>query len=83
LKLPRDIPGTELARLLHRVGYSVTRQVGSHMRLSTNVNGEHHVTVPAHHNLRPGTLEFVLTVVARHLGIDRHRLETELLAAAE
>ena len=29
-------------------GYEVTRQTGSHLRLTTEVNGEHHITIPNH-----------------------------------
>jgi predicted RNA binding protein YcfA (HicA-like mRNA interferase family) len=36
MKLPRDIGGEELARLLAKYGYKITRQTASHMRLSTN-----------------------------------------------
>jgi len=35
MKLPRDISGEELAKLLRKYGYKVTRQTGSHMRLTT------------------------------------------------
>ena len=35
MKLPRDLSGTELARVLQVLGYKVTRQTGSHMRLAT------------------------------------------------
>ncbi len=34
MKLPRDVGGGELAKLLDKYGYEVTRQTGSHMRLS-------------------------------------------------
>ncbi|MEK7770741.1 MAG: type II toxin-antitoxin system HicA family toxin [candidate division NC10 bacterium] len=30
------------------MGYRVTRQTGSHLRLTTLERGEHHVTVPRH-----------------------------------
>jgi predicted RNA binding protein YcfA (HicA-like mRNA interferase family) len=83
VKLPRDVSGTKLARLLSRFGYTVTRQVGSHMRLTTEVRGVHHVTVPAHRELRAGTLEFVLTIVAEHLGVERQELAVVLLAEAD
>ncbi len=33
MKLPRDLGGEELAKLLKKYGYEVTRQTGSHMRL--------------------------------------------------
>jgi predicted RNA binding protein YcfA (HicA-like mRNA interferase family) len=83
VKLPRDVSGTKLARLLGRFGYTVTRQVGSHMRLTTTFRGEHHVTIPAHHDLPAGTLEFVLSMVAEHLGIDRQELAVVLLSEAD
>jgi predicted RNA binding protein YcfA (HicA-like mRNA interferase family) len=34
MKLPRDLGGEELAALLGRYGYKVTRQTGSHHRAS-------------------------------------------------
>jgi len=34
MKIPRDLSGEELARLLIKFGYQVTRQTGSHLRLS-------------------------------------------------
>jgi len=48
MKLPRDISGTELAGLFRRYGYAITRQTGSHIRLTTQSGGEHHLTIPAH-----------------------------------
>lgn len=44
MRLPRDIAGDELAALLEKHGYVVTRQTGSHLRLTTTERGEHHVT---------------------------------------
>jgi predicted RNA binding protein YcfA (HicA-like mRNA interferase family) len=46
VRLPRDLGGEELAVLLGRYGYEVTRQTGGHMRLTTTRGGEHHVTIP-------------------------------------
>lgn len=37
-----------------KFGYQVTRQRGSHLRLSTAVGGVHHLTVPDHDPLRLG-----------------------------
>ncbi|NYE57789.1 putative RNA binding protein YcfA (HicA-like mRNA interferase family) [Carboxydothermus ferrireducens DSM 11255] len=34
----------------------VTRQTGSHIRLTTTLKGEHHVTIPLHDPLKIGTL---------------------------
>jgi predicted RNA binding protein YcfA (HicA-like mRNA interferase family) len=57
VRLPRDISGEDLARLLKRYGYQTTRQTGSHMRLtSTHRGDEHHITIPRHKSLRVGTL---------------------------
>ncbi len=48
MKIPRDLSGDELIKLLKTVGYEPTRQTGSHVRLTTQQNGEHHVTIPNH-----------------------------------
>jgi predicted RNA binding protein YcfA (HicA-like mRNA interferase family) len=56
VKLPRDLSGAELAKNLGRVGYEVTRQTGSHIRLTINKPVQHHITIPAHDALRIGTL---------------------------
>ena len=41
MKLPRDVSGQQLQRALRRLGYEAVRQRGSHVRLTTQVNGEH------------------------------------------
>ena len=78
MKLPRDISGQELARLLKKYGYEVNRQTGSHIRLTTHQNGEHHITIPAHKELRVGTLSAILIDVADHLAISREELIQDL-----
>ena len=79
MKLPRQISGEELARLLKRYGYQITRQTGSHLRLTSKFKGsEHHVTIPAHKNLRIGTLSAVLAEVASYLETERQKLIDEL-----
>jgi predicted RNA binding protein YcfA (HicA-like mRNA interferase family) len=70
-RLPRDVSGTELARLLETFGYAVTRQKGSHLRLTTLESGEHHLTVPDHDALRTGTLNGILKAVAEHADLSR------------
>ena len=79
MKLPRDLSGDDLAKLLRRYGYTMTRQAGSHMRLTTQQGGEHHVTIPRHSSLRVGTLNNVLKDVAEHLGMERDRLIEDLV----
>ncbi len=78
MRLPRDLSGRELARALSQSGYAVTRETGSHMRLTTQQSGEHHVTIPDHRQLRVGTLAAILADVAMHLGIDRAELAKRL-----
>jgi predicted RNA binding protein YcfA (HicA-like mRNA interferase family) len=74
MRLPRDLSGAELAKRLERYGYRITRQTGSHMRLTTLTSGEHHITVPQHGDLRVGTLNSILVDIADHLGIDKDEL---------
>ncbi|MEP7338330.1 MAG: type II toxin-antitoxin system HicA family toxin [Acidobacteriota bacterium] len=74
MKLPRNLSGNELAQTLKKLGYDVTRQTGSHMRLTTNEGGEHHVTVPCHPSLRVGTLSAILAEIADHFGLTREEL---------
>lgn len=74
MKLPRDISGAALAQALKILGYRVTRQAGSHMRLTTTEGGEHHVTIPRHDALRIGTLAAILDDVAAHFEISRDEL---------
>ena len=78
MRLPRDLSGQELAQRLGAFWYAVTRQTGSHLRLTTQQHGEHHVTIPAHAQLRVGTLAGLLGEVARHVGLDRGTLISQL-----
>ncbi len=55
MKLPRDVGGREFAELLSEYGYTITRQTGSHLRLTSTARGAvHHLTVPDHSPLRVG-----------------------------
>ena len=79
MKLPRDLSGHDLTKLLRRYGYEQTRQVGSHLRLRSNLRGSpHYVTVPDHDELRPGTLNAILSDVADYLGRERATIVSEL-----
>lgn len=82
MKLPRDLSGPELAKALQVLGYRVTRQTGSHMRLTTNERGEHHVTIPAHAALRVGTLAGILGDVAAHFEMTRDEVVKKLFGRA-
>ena len=78
MKLPRDISGDDLVKALTKRGYTVTRQTGSHMRLTTTERGEHHITIPRHDPLRLGTLSAILSDVAKHVDMDKPALIREL-----
>jgi len=78
LKLPRDLSGEELVKLLRRLGYQVTRQTGSHVRLTRVTEGEHRITVPRHSTLKVGTLNSILKDVAEHLKISKDELVSML-----
>lgn len=78
MRLPRDLSGLDLARALSHVGYRVTRQTGSHLRLTNDGPPQHHVTIPAHDPLKLGTLAAVLAEVATNLTITREELARKL-----
>ena len=74
MKLPRDLSSDELVKASARIGDLVNRQTGSHIRLTTQRNGEHHVTIPAHDAIKIGTLSAILNEVATHAGLSRDEL---------
>lgn len=78
MRIPRDLSGDDLANALQKYGYQITRQAGSHMRLTTQQGGEHHITIPRHNPLRIGTLNAILKDVSNHLKISRDELLTSL-----
>jgi predicted RNA binding protein YcfA (HicA-like mRNA interferase family) len=78
MRLPRDLSGTELAKLLRSLGYEVTRQTGSHMRLTTTREGEHHITIPKASPLRVGTLAAIVGDVAQHFMLGTDELAKQL-----
>jgi predicted RNA binding protein YcfA (HicA-like mRNA interferase family) len=78
MRLPRDLSGDELARILAVLGYVMTRQTGSHMRLTTVESGEHHITIPRHDTVRVGTVAAILADVGEHFGLSREALAEKL-----
>jgi predicted RNA binding protein YcfA (HicA-like mRNA interferase family) len=79
MKLPRDISGTDLIKMLRVFGYENSRQNGSHIRLTTEENGQHHITVPAHNPLKIGTLSAILGDVASHFDITKEEVLKRIL----
>lgn len=80
MKLPRDLSGNDLIKALAILGYEVSHQTGSHIRLTTQLNGEHHVTVPAHDPIKIGTLNAILKDVATHADLSKDELITQLFS---
>lgn len=78
MRLPRDLSGEELAKLLQSIGYRVTRQTGSHLRLTTELKGEHSITIPRHKALKIGTLSGIINDVAEHVGKTKEQILKDL-----
>lgn len=78
MRLPRDLSGAELAKALSRLGYRITRQTGSHMRLTLDSPSQHHITVPAHDPLKIGTLSAILSDIAGNLKVSREEVIRQL-----
>ncbi|HEX9464396.1 MAG TPA: type II toxin-antitoxin system HicA family toxin [Alphaproteobacteria bacterium] len=81
MRLPRDISGRDLARALRAFGYEVKRQTGSHIRLTSTLKGQHHVTIPNHSPIRLGTLSELVSDIADHFGISRDEVAKQLFDA--
>ncbi len=60
------------------MGYTVERQTGSHITLTSRVGVEYHVTVPNHRPIRIGTLQAILKDVAGHREITVQELLEKL-----
>jgi predicted RNA binding protein YcfA (HicA-like mRNA interferase family) len=69
MRIPRDLSGTDLVKRLGKRGYAISRQTGSHLRLTRNEGGEQHVTILDHDPLRIDTLAAPLDSVAKHRGV--------------
>ena len=80
MRLPRDVSGRELARALGALGYEVVRQTGSHIRLTTRSEPQHHLTIPDHASLRVGTLAGVVADIAAAHGLTRDEVLDRLFA---
>ena len=74
MKLPRNVTGADLVKAFRTLGYERVRQDGSHIRLTTERSGTHHITVPNHTPIKLGTLSAILKAVAAH-----HRISVEEL----
>ena len=79
MKLPRDLSGAELVKMLCRdFGYRKINQEGSHIILQTDIPRSHRISVPDHNPLRTGTLNAILRAVASTKGIDKAAVLSKL-----
>ena len=78
MRLPRDISAQELIKSLQKLGYVVTRQKGSHIRLTTTNSGQHHLTIPNHNTLKLGTLSSIIGDIAAHFKQTKEEIAEKL-----
>ena len=67
-----------VSKIVEQFGYQITRQTGSHIRITTKEKGVHHVTVPNHDPLKIGTLSSILSDIADHFQISKKELLEKL-----
>ncbi len=78
-KIPRDISGKELVKLLRKYGYEIIRETGRHIRCESKLKSEkHRITIPDHNPIKIGTLNIILNDIAEHLKISKEKLVSEL-----
>jgi len=78
MRLPRDLTGKKFAKIVEVLGYRIERQTGSHIRLTTSKNGEHHITIPNHSPIKIGTLNAILKDIANYFETTREDLIDQL-----
>jgi predicted RNA binding protein YcfA (HicA-like mRNA interferase family) len=75
MKIPRDLSGAQLVKLLCRDwGYRVIHQEGSHIILQTAAPSHQRLSVPHHNPLRVRTLNSIARAASVHKGIERQKL---------
>jgi predicted RNA binding protein YcfA (HicA-like mRNA interferase family) len=78
MKIPRNITGQNLIKILKKYGYSITNQTGSHIKITSEINSEHHITIPNHVPLKIGTLNAILNDLSNYPNIPKDTLIKEL-----
>ena len=77
MKLPRDLSGLELIKLLCKHHhYRRVNQEGSHVILETDSPRHHRLAIPDHAPLRIGTLNAILRAVAGVKGLEKEDILT-------
>lgn len=70
-KTPRDVSGKDFVKALKVYGYEVVSQNGSHIKVTTTQNGQHHIAIPNHNPVKVGTLNGIMLEVAKHFGLSK------------
>ncbi|MBK8698632.1 MAG: type II toxin-antitoxin system HicA family toxin [Saprospiraceae bacterium] len=79
MKLSRIESGADLIKKLAKVGYMVTRQKGSHVRLTReDAEKVHHITIPNHDPIKIGLLSGIINDVAKNLEMSKETLWEKL-----
>ncbi|MBF2056323.1 MAG: type II toxin-antitoxin system HicA family toxin [Cyanobacterium sp. T60_A2020_053] len=72
MKIPRNIQGDELVKILIKYwGYHLIHQKGSHIILETSLPSHHRLCIPNHNPVRVGTLNSIISAVARHKKVSK------------
>jgi predicted RNA binding protein YcfA (HicA-like mRNA interferase family) len=74
MKPIRAINAYQLIKAVSKLGYETSRQTGSHIRLTTFQNGQHHITIPNHDPIKTGTINAILNDIAQHFSISKQEL---------
>ena len=78
MRIPRSISGNELVKALKIYGYEVVRQNGSHISVTTERDGQHHLAIPNHDPIKIGTLNGIVNQVAIHFKINKQEVFEKL-----
>ena len=72
MKIPRNISGNDLISALQKMDFKITRQKGSHIRLTKIISSEeYHITIPNHNPIKIGTLNAILNELSVKLKIEK------------
>jgi predicted RNA binding protein YcfA (HicA-like mRNA interferase family) len=80
MKVPRDISGQELVSSLKKNGFFVSRQTGSHIRLSSHSTPQYHITIPNHDPIKIGTMNNILTELSIYFKISKKDVAKKLFS---
>ncbi|MBX2947101.1 MAG: type II toxin-antitoxin system HicA family toxin [Cyclobacteriaceae bacterium] len=75
MKIPRNVSAREFIKSLSKIGYEVSRQKGSHIRLTCSFPKTHHVTIPNHDPIKVGTLSAILADIS----VNRNQTKEDLI----